>query len=179
VSTEPRATSASPCQPATRTAGTDASDLPTGAHAGGEALRPRARGQEPPTAESLIPGDRGPMVERGPLKGGELNAAITSALVGIQTEYLGRGPRSASAFHYGNVLVTLMHDVLTPAERTLTRTDRTDAVKHIRHLFQETMETEFRLAVERLTGRKMLAFISGNHLEPDIAAELFILDEPL
>jgi uncharacterized protein YbcI len=119
------------------------------------------------------------MVERGPLKGGELNAAITSALVGIQTGYLGRGPRSASTFHYGNVLVTLMHDVLTPAERTLTRTDRTDAVKHIRHLFQETMETEFRLAVERLTGRKMLAFISGNHLEPDIAAELFILDEPL
>ena len=119
------------------------------------------------------------MVERGPLKGGELNAAITSAIVGIHTECLGRGPRSASTFHYGNVLVTLMHDVLTPAERTLIRTDRTDAVNHIRHVFQETMEGEFRAAVERLTGRKVLAFISGNHLEPDIAAELFILDEPL
>jgi uncharacterized protein YbcI len=119
------------------------------------------------------------MVERGPLKGGELNAAVTSALVGIHTEYLGRGPRSASTFHYGNVLVTLMHDVLTNAERSLGRTDRTDAVNHIRHLFQETMEGEFREAVERLTGRKVLAFISGNHVEPDITAELFILDEPL
>ena len=61
------------------------------------------------------------------LKGGELNAAITSALVGIQTEYLGRGPRSASTFHYGHVLVTLMHEVLTPAEKSLTRTSQTDA----------------------------------------------------
>jgi hypothetical protein len=32
--------------------------------------------------------------------------------------------------------------------------------------------------VERLTGRKVLPFISGNHVEPDIAAELFILDGP-
>ena len=38
------------------------------------------------------------------LTGGELNAAITSALAGIHTEHLGRGPRTASTFHYGNVL---------------------------------------------------------------------------
>lgn len=125
------------------------------------------------------PDARSPTADQGPLRGGELNAAITSALVGIQTEYLGRGPRSASTFHYGHVLVTLMHDVLTPAEKSLTRTNRTDAVDHIRHLFQQTMEDEFREAVERLTGRKVLAFISGNHLDPDIAAELFILDAPL
>jgi uncharacterized protein YbcI len=77
------------------------------------------------------------------------------------------------------VLVTLLHDVLTPAEKTLTRTNQANAVDHIRHLFQETMEADFRQAVERLTGRKVLAFISGNHLEPDITAELFILDAPL
>ena len=73
------------------------------------------------------------MAENGPLKGGELNAAVTSALVGIQTELLGRGPRSASTFHHGNVLVTLMHDVLSNAEKLLARTNRGDAVNHIRH----------------------------------------------
>lgn len=113
------------------------------------------------------------------MKGGELNAAITSALVGIQTEYLGRGPRSASTFHYGNVLVTLMYEVLTPAEKSVTRAAHTEAVNHIRRVFHQTMEADFREAVERLTGRKVLAFISGNHLDPDIAAELFILDSPL
>ena len=109
---------------------------------------------------------------------GELNAAVTSALVGIHHKYLGRGPETASTFHYGNVVVTLMQEVLTPAEKSLSRADRMDAVNHIRHLFQRTMEADFREAVERLTVRKVVAFISGNHINPDVAAELFILDGP-
>jgi len=112
------------------------------------------------------------------LVGGELNAAVTSALVGIHTRYLGRGPKTASTFHHGNVLVTLMHDVLTHAERSLTETGQAEVVNHIRHLFQGAMEADFREAVERLTRRKVLAFISGNHIAPDIAAELFVLDGP-
>ncbi|HYB25068.1 MAG TPA: Na-translocating system protein MpsC family protein [Solirubrobacteraceae bacterium] len=116
------------------------------------------------------------MADSGQLAGGELNAAITSALVGIHHEYLGRGPETASTFHHGNVLVTLMHEVLTHAEKSLTQNGQSGAVDHIRRLFQETMEADFREAVERLTGRKVLAFISGNHIDPDIATELFILD---
>jgi uncharacterized protein YbcI len=112
------------------------------------------------------------------LTGGELNAAVTSALVGIHNEHLGRGPKTASTFHSGNVLVTLVNGVLTHAEKTLTETRHTDAVTNMRHLLQRTMEADFRVAVERLTGRKVLAFISGNQVDPDIAAELFILDGP-
>jgi uncharacterized protein YbcI len=118
------------------------------------------------------------MADSGQLAGGELNAAITSALVGIHNRYLGRGPKTASTFHYGNVLVTLMHEVLTHAEKSLTEKGQIAAVEQVRHLFQETMEADFREAVERLTGRKVIAFISGNHIDPDIAAELFILDGP-
>ena len=119
------------------------------------------------------------MEEPDQLAGGEVNAAVTSALVGIHHKYLGRGPKTASTFHYGNVLVTMMHEILTHAEKSLTQTGQIDAVNNIRHLFQETMEADFREAVERLTGRKVLAFISANHIDPDIAAELFILDAPL
>ena len=54
-----------------------------------------------------------------------------------------------------------------------------DAINHIRHLFQEAMEADFRAAVERITGQQVLAFISGNHIDPDVAAELFILDGPV
>ena len=72
-----------------------------------------------------------------------------------------------------------MYDVLTPAERSLTRHDHTEAVSQIRHLFQGAMEAELRGAVERLTGRRVVAFISGNQFTPDIAAEVFILAEPL
>jgi uncharacterized protein YbcI len=129
-------------------------------------------------ADTLVPKARSPMTDQGRLKGGELNAAITSALVGIHTQYLGRGPTSASTFHYGNVMVTLLRDVLTPAEKSLTQTNQRAAVHHIRHLFQETMEADLREAVERLTGRKVLAFISGSNIDPDIAAWLFLLDGP-
>lgn len=111
-------------------------------------------------------------------RGGELNAAVTSAIVGIHTHHLGRGPRTASTFHHGSVLVTLMHDVLTRAEKSLGQANHSDAIHRTRHLFQEAMEADFREAVERLTGRRVIAFISGNHLVPDIAVELFILDGP-
>ena len=119
-----------------------------------------------------------PVGDSDQLVGGELNAAVTSALVGIHGRYLGRGPKTASTFHYGNVLVTLMNEVLTSAEKSVALNGQLDAVSHMRHLFQQTMEDDFREAVERLTGRKVLAFISGNHVEPDVAAELFILDGP-
>ncbi len=119
------------------------------------------------------------MPTSAPLRGGELNAAVTSALVGIQNSYLGRGPKTATTFHHQNVLVTLMYEVLTPAEASLATMHRRDAVANIRHLFQQVMEKDFREAVEELTGRSVIAFISGNNVAPDVATELFILDGPL
>src|SRR5208283_5268375 len=96
------------------------------------------------------------MPAHAPLTGGELNAAVTRALVGIQNEYVGRGPRTASTFYHENVIVTLMHDVLNRAERTLARSDRGGDVSTIRHLYQETMQADFTDAVERLTGHKVV-----------------------
>jgi len=113
------------------------------------------------------------------LRGGELNQAISSALVGIHNRYLGRGPKSAMTFYHDHVIVTLMHGVLTHAEETLSKTNQGEAVNQMRHLFQETMTADFQEAVERLTGRKVVAFISGNNLEPDVAAEVFVLDAAL
>ncbi len=119
------------------------------------------------------------MADAQTLRGGQLNAAVTSALVGIHTEHLGRGPTSASTFHYRNVIVTLMYNVLTRAERTLGRGSREDSIRAVRRMFQGEMESELREAVERLTGRRVVAFVGGNELEPDLAAELFVLDQPL
>jgi uncharacterized protein YbcI len=113
------------------------------------------------------------------LRGGELNAALTSAIVGIHTNHLGRGPSSASTFHNENVVAILMRDVMTQVEKTLSRSGNGQAVSNMRHLYQLTMADEFKAAVERLTGRKVVAFISGNHVDPDIAVETFVLDSPI
>lgn len=113
------------------------------------------------------------------LTGGELNAAVTRALVKIQSAQLGRGPANASTFYHGNVLVTLMHDVLSEAEKALGESGQHSSVIDWREALQTTLEPDFRAAVERLTGRKVIAFISASHLDPDVAAEMFILDAPL
>ena len=91
---------------------------------------------------------------------------------------MGRGPTSASTFHNGTLVVTLMHDVMTPAEQGLAA-ERSDAVIAVRHLYQQVMETDYRAAVERLTQRRVVAFITGNQVEPDVAAEVFLLDAPI
>jgi uncharacterized protein YbcI len=113
------------------------------------------------------------------LRGGELNAALTDELVGIQTEFLGRGPATASTFYHGSTVVTLMHDALTKAEKILAQMGRESDVSEVRGLFHQEMEGDFRKAVERLTGQKVLAFLSGHHLDPDVSAAIFILDDEL
>ena len=119
------------------------------------------------------------MADRDRLRGGELNAALTDELVGIQTEYLGHGPATASTFYHGNAVVTLMHDVLTKAEKILAQKGRARDVTAVRGLFRQEMDADFRAAVERLTGQKVLALVSGHHIDPDVATAIFILDAAL
>ena len=119
------------------------------------------------------------MADRYRLRGSELNAALTDELVGIHTERLGRGPTTASTFYHGNTVITLMHDALTKAEKVLARRGRASEVTEVRGLYHQEMEADFRAAVERLTGRKVLAVLSGSHIEPDVAAVIFVLDDEL
>ena len=51
-------------------------------------------------------------------------------------------------------------------------------VLEIRRAFQRALETRFVDCVEQATGRKVRAFMSQVHADPDIAAEIFVL-EPL
>jgi uncharacterized protein YbcI len=119
------------------------------------------------------------VTDKDRMRGGELNAALTHQLVGIHAEYLGRGPATASTFYHGNTIVTTMHDALTKAEKVLAHRGRADDVTEIRGLLHQEMEGDFRAAVERLTGRKVLALLSGHHLEPDVVAVIFVVDGEL
>lgn len=113
------------------------------------------------------------------LSGGELNAALTREVVRIHTASLGRGPNKSFSFHNGNVVVTVLQDVLTKAEQSLAANDHGEAVLSMRDLFQRTMADEMIESVERLTGRTVIACMGANHLDPDMAVEVFILDQPL
>src|SRR3984885_10774935 len=117
------------------------------------------------------------MANRDRLTAGELNSALTNELVGLHAGYLGHGPKTASTFYSGSVVVTVMHDVLTKAEKILAQTGRHGDVSEARGIFHQEMEADFRAVVERLTSRKVLAFLSANQIDPDVAAAIFILDD--
>ena len=110
-------------------------------------------------------------------QGGRLNAAISNRVVQIQREYVGRGPTKARTFMHGNLVVTLLQDALTKAERSLAAHGKADTVLAMRHEFQITMRRDLTAAIEELTGRRVVAFMSDNHIDPDIGVEAFVLEE--
>jgi Na+-translocating membrane potential-generating system (MpsC) len=69
--------------------------------------------------------------------------------------------------------------LLTQAERSLVTGGQADAVERTRRGFQELMRPYLRSTIERLTGCTVRAFLSANHLDPDVGAELFVLDRPI
>jgi uncharacterized protein YbcI len=113
------------------------------------------------------------------LKGGALNAAISNAVVRLLGEYAGRGPTKARTIHSGRFVLCVLEDTMTKAERSLTAGGHEEFVLRLRHALQHTMQEDLTTAVEALTDRKVAAFLSANHVEPDLAAEVFVLDEPL
>src|SRR6185503_10560742 len=95
--------------------------------------------------------------------------------VRLLSDYTGRGATRART-HFNDDLVTVVvQDLLTKGERSLIRDGNTDLVLETRRAYQRNMGHELSAGVEEITGRKVLAFLSANHLDPDIAIESFVL----
>jgi uncharacterized protein YbcI len=107
---------------------------------------------------------------------GELAQAISNAIVALMREYTGRGATQSRTYVHENLIVCVMHDSLTKGERSLVTNGEKKFVLEMRRKFQETMRPELVAVVERLTGRKVAAFMSDNHVDPDVAAETFVLE---
>jgi uncharacterized protein YbcI len=118
----------------------------------------------------------GPETEAGrPQDGGSLASAISNSIRQLVAEYTGRGPTRARTSIRDNLVVVLLQDTLTKGERRLVAKGRDVRVLDYRAEFQAAMREDAIASVEKLTGRKVLAFMSANHIDPDIAAELFVL----
>ena len=111
-----------------------------------------------------------------PTTHGELSAAISSAVVHTFFDHTGRGPTKARTTLDDNLVVVMLHDSMTKAERNLVQAGKENEVLAMRRTFQETMATDLVAAVERLTERRVVAFMSANHVDPDAAAEIFMLE---
>ena len=107
---------------------------------------------------------------------GPLAASITKAVVAVFRDYTGRGPTKAQTFLNKDLVHVLLRDTMTISERNLAEDGERDFVLDIRRKFQRTMEDDLTVVVERLSGRKVIAFMSDNHVEPDLALESFLLE---
>jgi uncharacterized protein YbcI len=102
-------------------------------------------------------------------------AAISNATVRLLSEYTGRGPTQARTYINETLISVVLQDTLTRGERNLVSNGETDLVLANRKAYQRTMGPELIAAVEQISGRKVLAFLSDNHIEPDCAVESFVL----
>lgn len=106
---------------------------------------------------------------------GQLIDAISTAMMKLYREYLGRGPTNVRTSLRDNVLVVLMEDIFTRAEQSLIADRKADEVLATRGSFQDTMRRDIVATVEELTGRHVVAFMSTNHVDPDLACEILVL----
>jgi uncharacterized protein YbcI len=114
-----------------------------------------------------------------PLTGGKLLSEITNRIVSFMREHYGRGPIKAKTYVLDNLIVCVLSNGFTAIERTMMTGGEPDRVLEMRRDFQRMMKVRYTEMVEELTGRKVLAFLSQAHVEPDLTIEVFLMDGPL
>ena len=104
-------------------------------------------------------------------------ADLSREMVRLYKEQFGRGPTKARTDWAGpDVLITVLEDTLTPAERNLVRLGEDQKVRDMRTFFQYATVKEFCEPVERLTGRQVRSFLSAIDTRVNgLAMETFVL----
>ena len=74
-----------------------------------------------------------------------------------------------------NLVVCVLGDTLTKAEQSLVDGGRDKLVLSGRRAIQEVLADDAIALVEELTGRDVVAFMSTNHIDPDLGVEIFVL----
>ena len=107
---------------------------------------------------------------------GSQAAAISQMMVQLLHAYTGRGPTKARTLINRDAVVVLLADTLTKGEQKLADAGRADHVLETRHEVQMIMREDAVAAIEEITGRKVVAFMSDNHIDPDMGAEVFVFE---
>jgi uncharacterized protein YbcI len=124
-------------------------------------------------AERTIPKGNGEV----PLEQQSVLLLLSNDMVRLYKELFGRGPTKArSAWAGPDTVICTLEDSLTAAERNLAKLGEHQRLRDVRMFFQHANEGEFTEAVERVTGRKVRAFVSGIDTHEDVSSEVFYLE---
>jgi uncharacterized protein YbcI len=113
-----------------------------------------------------------------PLAGSALTDAISAAVVALYAEFYDHERTTATTYINDNVVVCVLEDILSSSESSQVAEGAGKDVIDGRIAFQEGAQDEFTKGIERLTGRRVTAFLSANQTNPGVACELFFLEAP-
>jgi uncharacterized protein YbcI len=127
----------------------------------------------------LVPGDgflsQSDQSDGGRPKG-EMAASISTGLVQLHRQYYGKGPTKAKTHFVNDTVICILEGGFTTVERTLIADGQGDVVHNLRRSFQKAMEVQFTNVIEHTTERRVIAYMSQVHENPDLAVELFVLE---
>lgn len=107
---------------------------------------------------------------------GRRATAISNEITRLHREFYGRGATTTRTVIDRDYVISFLEDIYTPVERTLLDAGEGATVRQTRQAFQDAMRGRFSEAVEAIMGRKVIAFMSQVHVDPDMAAEVFVLE---
>jgi uncharacterized protein YbcI len=108
---------------------------------------------------------------------GGLLREISRAMVRLYKEQFGRGPESVSTHYAGSdTIVSILANSLTPVEKSMREMGEHQRLRDIRVMFQYATEPQFRAAIEQITGRRVIGFMSGIDVQNDLSSEVFTLE---
>jgi uncharacterized protein YbcI len=122
------------------------------------------------------PEDVASMRERVADGQGTLRSDISTEIVGLYKKHYGKGPTHCRTYLEPDLVVVILGEGYTVAERTLFEAGRWYEVRQARQIWQDSMHERFVETIEELSGRKVKAFMSANRQDPDYAVELFVLE---
>jgi uncharacterized protein YbcI len=106
----------------------------------------------------------------------QIEKTISEDMLRIHDASFGGSAGSARTYIHDEVVLCLLdHLELMPNEEFLVGEGRQDAVLEMRKQFQDAMQLTFKAAVERATGRRVIAVANHTELDPRIAVEVFLL----
>ena len=106
---------------------------------------------------------------------GAMRSTISNEIVRLQAEYYGKGPTKAKTYITEDLVVVVLEESFTRAEKTLAERGEREAIQHIRRRFQQQMAESFTSVVEQATGRRVRVFLSDTDIEQDVSVETFLL----
>jgi len=109
-------------------------------------------------------------------RGQAMLARVSNEIVRAQKEFFGKGPTQAKSYVLDDLLLVVMRDGLTVAEKTMLDFGHPDQVRQFRQLFENEMADRLTDTVEQITGRKVLTYQSQVLFDPDLIVELFVFD---